>query len=202
MDFALRRERAIKETKKKLRETLNADHVLIHAWRTTQDKNALAWWLATVLPHLDTKEAKQAVAKNGRESWEETGIGADMEDEGWQLLQDICNDKQPDIEELASQTAPNLTALLGAEKASELINAAGGLNALSRMTQRDCQRLGNESGEFGGKNKKSILEEHEFATSDRAIRILASRSVLAARIDANNGEFKGDRLRQEVLYAQ
>jgi nucleolar protein 56 len=125
-----------------------------------------------------------------------------MDEEGWKLLQAVCKDKTPDIQELAAQVAPNTTALLGAEKAAELLSAAGNLLALSRMTQRDCQALGNESGQFSNKNKKSILENHEFATSDRALRILSSRTVLAARIDANNGEFKGDRLRQEVLYAQ
>lgn len=202
MDFSAQRERAIQNVKRKLRETLNPDQVLIHAWRVTQDEKALGWWLATILPHLETKKAKQEVAKNGRDAWNEQGIGADMEDKGWQLLQQICKGKEINLEELAQEVAPNTTTLLGVDKAAELLSAAGGLVALSRLTQRDCQALGNESGQFGSKNKKSILEEHEFATSDRALRILASRSVLAARIDANNGEFKGDRLRQEVLYAQ
>ena len=202
MDFVERREEAIEDVRKKLRETLSADRVLIHAWRTTQDKNALGWWLATVLPHLETKEAKNAVKKQGKDAWDPDGIGANMEDEGWRILQDICKGKEPDIEELAHEAAPNTATLLGVEKAAELISAAGGLVALSRMTQRDCQALGNESGQFGGKDKKSIMQDHEFATSDRALRILCSRAVLAARIDANNGDFKGDRLRQEVLYAQ
>lgn len=202
MDFAARRQEAIEDVRKKLRQTLTPDRVLIHAWRTTQDKNALGWWLKTVLPHLDTQEAKKAVKKNGQEAWDPEGTGANMEEEGWKILQAICKDNKPDIEDLANEAAPNTSALLGAEKAAELISAAGGLVALSRMTQRDCQQLGNESGQFGGKDKKSIMEQHEFATSDRALRILSSRAVLAARIDANNGEFKGDRLRQEVLYAQ
>ena len=202
MDFTARREKAIQDVKKKLRETLSPDRVLIHAWRTTQHEQAINWWLATVLPHMESKQAKQEVAKNQAKAWNPEGIGANMDEEGWQLLQSVCKDKKIDLEELAAQVAPNTTALLGAEKASELISAAGSLTALSRLTQRDCQALGNESGQFGNKNKKSILEEHEFATSDRALRILSSRTVLAARIDANNGEFKGDRLRQEVLYAQ
>lgn len=202
MDFSARREQALEDVKKKLRETLTPDHVLIHAWRTTQDPKALGWWLATILPHLETPQAKKEVATHGRKAWDKQGIGADMEDDGWELLQATCKGEEPDIEALATEVAPNCVALLGVQKAAELISAAGGIIKLSRLTQRDCQALGNESGQFGAKNKKSILQEHEFATSDRALRILASRSVLAARIDANNGEFKGDRLRQEVLYAQ
>ena len=200
MDFSARREQAINETKNKLRETLQEDEVLIHLYRSINTKQGLDNWLFTVLP--EEEDAKKAVKKQASKAWNEQGIGARMLEEHWKLLEAIVKKKDVDFEDFANQVAPNLCAVCGAETASQLISEAGSLQKLSRLTQRDCQMLGNESGMFGGPQKKSILESHELASSDRALRILCSRAVLAARIDAHNGEFKGDKLHQEVLYAQ
>ncbi|MFT4250025.1 MAG: hypothetical protein ACMXYD_01550 [Candidatus Woesearchaeota archaeon] len=200
MDFSARREQAINETKNKLRETLREDEVLIHLYRSINTKQGLDNWLLTVLPQ--EKDAKNTVKKQASKAWNEQGIGAKMLEEHWQLLEAAVKKKKIDFEAFAQTVAPNLCAVCGAETAAELISEAGSLEKLSRLTQRDCQNLGNESGVFGAKPKKSILESHELASSDRALRILCSRAVLAARIDAHNGEFKGDKLHQEVLYAQ
>ncbi len=200
MDFSTLQEQALTETKKKLREKLTEDKTLIYAYKCTQDEKALLHWLQTIVP--DVQNAQEEVARKGREAWNAQGIGADMDEQGWNVLQALCKGEKPNIEQLALTVAPNTTTLLGAIEAARLIAHAGGIHALSRMTQRDCQVLGNESGQFGGPQKKSLMEEHELATNDRALRILCSRTVLAARIDANKGEFKGEKLRQEVLYAQ
>ena len=200
MDFASRRENAISIVKKKLREKLHTDQVLIHLYRSVNAKNGIDYWLQAVVPEL--KDAKKEVAKKGKDAWDPEGIGAAMNDEHWKLLVDVIKEKDVDVETYIQDIAPNLSAVCGSDTAAQLICGAGGLEKLSRMTQRDCQSLGDEAGQFGGPSKKSILESHELATSDRALRILASRSILAARIDAHNGEFKGDKLHQEVLYAQ
>jgi RNA processing factor Prp31 len=200
MDFAVRRERAIADTKRKLREPLHDDNILIHLYRSKTTDSGMQHWLETIVPELEN--AEETIKKKGKEAWDPQGNGAQMGDAHWKLLVQTLKGEKVDIEEYTQDVAPNLTAVCGWETAARLMSAAGSLEGLSRMTQRDCQNLGNESGQFGGKSKKSVLEEHELASSDRALRILGSRSVLAARIDAHNGEFKGDKLHQEVLYAQ
>ena len=182
---------------------MTSDRVLIYAWRCLENKpRALEQWLFAILPHLTPDQARKKVLTRGPKAWNSQGIGGDMDEKGWNALQKLCNWRVPKLDELSQHTAKNLHVLLGADCSAELLDAAGGLQALARMTQRDCLMLGNESGMFGGPRRKSILEKHELATSDRALRILSSRVILAARLDAYGTHFKGDSLRQEVLYAQ
>ncbi len=203
MDFAGWRQQAIEEVRSKLREPLTPDSVLVHAYRCVEGREgALEHWLFAVLPDMEPAEARDAIAKDGREAWQANGIGADMDDSGWKALKQVCKGRTPKLDKLAQHAGKNLHALLGAETMAAFIEAAGSMTALSKLTQRDAMRLGNESGTFGGPQRKSLLERHELATNERALRVLASRAVLAARLDVFKGQFKGESLRQEVLYAQ
>ncbi len=203
MDFSSRRDAAIMAAKKKLREPLPPDKIIIYSYRYNNDMPcALEHWLFAVMPCTHPSEAKDLIARLGRDAWKTDGRGSDMCSLGWDMLISACKGEKVVIDELCEREVPNLSALLGVEQAARFIDAAGGLDKLSRMTQRDCLKLGNESGTFGGRRKKGLIECHELATTDKAVRILCSRTVLAARLDFYKGMFKGDSLRQEVLYAQ
>jgi hypothetical protein len=203
MDFAARRQEALEKTRRELRRPLTADQVLVHAWRCVQGKpKALERWLFAVLPEVIPTIARAEVAKNGSDAWNEQGRGAAMDEQGWKALRAVCKGRAPNLHRLAETAGKNLYALLGAHAMAEMIDKAGGMGQLARMTQRDCMRLGDESGTFGGRKSKSILERHELATNERSLRVLSSRAVLAARLDVYKGQYKGDSLRQEVLYAQ
>lgn len=200
MDFAELRAHAIETVREQLRDPLSKDEVLVHAYRCTINApDALEHWLFALFPDTGPNVARDRVKKKGADAHDKKGIGATMDEQGWESLVLVCKGKQPDLQALAEHAAPNLTALLGATAAADIINCAGSLMALSRTTQRDCTLLGSGAART---QKEGILFKHELAKSERALRVLASRTVLAARLDAYSGNFKGDSLRQEVLYAQ
>ncbi len=202
MDFAELRAQAIDTARTKLRAPLAKDEVLIHAYRCkTNAPDALEHWLFALFPQVEPNKARELVKKKGKDAHDPEGIGANMDEKGWESLILVCNGKQPKIDALAKHAAPNMHALLGAQATAEIVECAGSLMALSRMTQRDCMMLGNQ-GMFGGAQKNSILFKHELARTERSLRVLSSRTVLAARLDVYSGNFKGESLRQEVLYAQ
>lgn len=203
MEFEGLREQAIATVRESLQAELTEDQILVFAYRVAIDRpKALERWLFAVLPEMEPNKARDLVASKGKDAWSDKGLGANMSEEGWKALQGACKGKVPNIDKLAETAAKNLNALVGPDVTAELIEAAGGLQCMTRITQRDCLTLGNEAGQFGGKSRKSIVERHELATSDRAARILSSRIVLAARLDYYKGQYKGEALRQEVLYAQ
>lgn len=203
MDFAARRQEAIERVRKELRKELPADLVLIHAWRCAEARpKALEHWLFAVLPDMHPDGARDAVAKNGSDAWDENGRGAAMSPDEWKALQQVCTNRKVNLDKLADRAGKNLYTLLGSLAMAELLEAAGGIQQLARMTQRDCMILGSERQIAGEPRRKSILERHELTKNDRSLRVLASRVVLAARLDVYKGMFKGESLKQEVLYAQ
>lgn len=203
MDFAEIRVQAIEDARTKLRHPLAKDEVLIHAYRCTKNTpDALEHWLFALFPQTEPNKARELVKKKGADAHDTKGIGATMDEKGWQSLVLVCKGKQPKLADLAHHAAPNLATLLGPKAAAQIVDCAGSLMKLSRMTQRDCMMLGNEAGQFGGEPKTSILKKHELARSERSLRVLSSRTVLAARLDVYSGNFKGESLRQEVLYAR
>jgi len=203
MDFAELRAKAIDIAREQLRAPLTKDEVLVHAFRCMINApDALEHWLFAIFPQTEPNAARELVREKGKQAFDGNGIGATMDDKGWESLILVCNGKQPKIDLLAKHAAPNMHALLGAQATAEIVDAAGSLMLLSRMTQRDCMMLGNHPGVFGANPTDSILFKHELAKTERSLRVLSSRTVLAARLDVYSGNFKGESLRQEVLYAQ
>ncbi len=201
MDFAEIRAQAVDTAREQLRNPLSKDEVLIYAYRClTNAPDALEHWLFALFPQIEPNKARELVKKKETGAHDDQGIGANMDEKGWESLILVCNGKQPKIDALAKHAAPNMHALLGAHATAEIVECAGSLMRLSRMTQRDCMMLGNAT--LTGNPKNSILFKHELAKTERSLRVLSSRTVLAARLDVYSGNFKGESLRQEVLYAQ
>ncbi|MCL2148167.1 MAG: ribosomal biogenesis protein [Methanomassiliicoccaceae archaeon] len=112
------------------------------------------------------------------------------------------------ISEIAAEAAPNMCALLGAPLSARLISLAGGLGRLSSLPSSTVQLLGAEKAMFrhlrSGKRppKHGVLYQHPdvhrspYWQRGKIARALAGKALIAAKVDANGGEFVGDALRE------
>lgn len=115
------------------------------------------------------------------------------------------------IEEAMKETAPNMTALAGSILAARIISLAGGLERLSRLPASTIQVLGAEDSFFRFlKTKKNppkhgvIFQLPEIRSAQKSIRgkisrVFAAKLAIAARADFFEGEFIGDKLRNDFL---
>ncbi|MDR1404087.1 MAG: ribosomal biogenesis protein [Candidatus Methanoplasma sp.] len=113
------------------------------------------------------------------------------------------------IAEIASRTAPNMCALAGAPLSARLISLAGGLDRLSSLPSSTVQLLGAEKAMFrhlkSGKRppKHGVIFQHPdihrspYWQRGKIARAIAGKILIAAKIDANRGQFRGDTLREE-----
>jgi len=117
------------------------------------------------------------------------------------------------IESRMAFIAPNLSAITGTEIAARLMGIAGGLDALSKIPACNVQVLGVKRKNLGGLSAaKADLHAGLVASTDiiaacpplwkqKALRLVAAKCVLAARIDAMQDDAtgqKGKELREEI----
>ncbi|KAJ3694796.1 hypothetical protein LUZ60_000173 [Juncus effusus] len=117
------------------------------------------------------------------------------------------------VESRMGYIAPNLSAVVGSSVASKLMGTAGGLNGLAKMPACNVQLLGSKRKNLAGFStatsqlRVGYLEQTEVFLSTppslrtRAVRLLASKSTLAARIDSIRGDPSGKAgrsLREEI----
>lgn len=112
--------------------------------------------------------------------------------------------------ELMNDVAPNLTALIGPTLSAKLISLAGGLESLARMPASTIQVLGAEKALFRALRtgtrppKHGLIFQHALLHQSprwqrgKIARALAGKLAIAARLDAFEGEFKGEELRREI----
>jgi nucleolar protein 56 len=113
------------------------------------------------------------------------------------------------ISEIASEAAPNMCALVDAPLAARIISLAGGLGRLSTLPSSTVQLLGAEKAMFrhlrSGKRppKHGVIYQHPdihrspYWQRGKIARALAGKVLIAAKIDYNKGEFRGDTLKEE-----
>jgi len=113
------------------------------------------------------------------------------------------------ISDIASEAAPNMCAVIGAPLSARLISLAGGLGRLSTLPSSTVQLLGAEKAMFrhlrSGKRPPKhgvIYQDPEVHRSPywqrgKIARALAGKVLIAAKIDANKGEFRGDVLKKD-----
>ncbi len=114
------------------------------------------------------------------------------------------------IEEHVDKVAPNVKAIVGAPIAARLIALAGGLKEMALMPSSTIQLLGAEKALFralktGAKPPKhgviyQMPELHSCKWWQRGniARAIAGKLTIAARIDAFQGEYRGDELRMDL----
>jgi nucleolar protein 56 len=114
------------------------------------------------------------------------------------------------LDALMKEYCPNVHALAGTLITAKLIAHAGGLMDLAKMPASTVQLLGAEKALFrhlktGARPPKyGVIFQHPLISKarredkGRASRALADKISIAARVDAFEGKFIGDRLKQEL----
>jgi nucleolar protein 56 len=112
------------------------------------------------------------------------------------------------IDGLVDGLCPNLCAVVGGPLSARLISLAGGLERLASLPSSTVQLLGAEKAMFrhlrSGKRppKHGIIYQHPavhgapYWQRGSISRALAGKALIAAKIDAYGGEYRGDELRE------
>jgi len=139
--------------------------------------------------------------------------------EGCDAIIELLNSKKKIysyVESRMNLIAPNLTAIIGPEIAARLMGIAGGLKELSEMPSCNMQVLGVKRNILGGfastvanmhqgmLGQTDIMINTPADLKQRAIRLLAAKCALAARIDsymttAQSNSAEGVRLREVII---
>ncbi|MHA1303105.1 MAG: C/D box methylation guide ribonucleoprotein complex aNOP56 subunit [Candidatus Heimdallarchaeaceae archaeon] len=149
-----------------------------------------------------------------------SSMGADFDNRDLQPLQRLANRTldlfeekrylEQWIEEQVDKVAPNMKAVIGAPITARLIALAGGLKEMALMPSSTVQLLGAEKALFralktGAKPPKHGViyqtpELHGCKWWQRGniSRAIAGRLTIAARIDAFQGEYRGNELRMDL----
>ena len=219
-------------------EPIPRDRNLVHAIRGLDDliesgnllNERLHEWYGMHFPELsdiakDDKYARLISEYGGREdiishlSIDISSIGADVDDRDLTEIMRLADAvvrlyeekerMEAYISEIASETAPNMCAVIDAPLSARLISLAGGLGRLSTLPSSTVQLLGAEKAMFrhlrSGKRppKHGVIYQHPhvhrspYWQRGKIARALAGKVLIAAKIDANDGEFRGDILREE-----
>ncbi|PHH68907.1 hypothetical protein CDD80_7158 [Ophiocordyceps camponoti-rufipedis] len=152
-----------------------------------------------------------------------TSKGHDMSPEELQRVRKACDmvislhkAKNMLVEYVQSRMtvfAPNLTALIGSLTAAQLLNAAGGLTGLSKTPACNIPSWGSKKRQAGLATNVGIRQQGYLYHSDmiqhipndlkkQAMRIVAAKLVLAARVDrihSSSDGRTGDELRSACL---
>lgn len=114
------------------------------------------------------------------------------------------------IETLTKSTIPNLSATAGPMLAARFLALAGGLDKLAKLPSSTVQLLGAEKALFrhlrgeGKAPKYGILFGHVYVQKapkelkGKVARLVASKLVLAARLDRFSDKDNGDELKKEL----
>lgn len=146
-------------------------------------------------------------------------IGSDFRDEDMSAVQDLADtlcriyDDKKRIEEyidsIVGDVCPNMCAILGGPLSARMISLAGGLHRLASLPSSTVQLLGAEKAMFRhlktGKRppKHGAIYQHPdvhrapYWQRGNIARALAGKVSIAAKIDAYDGEFRGDELNKE-----
>eukprot|EP01094_Clydonella_sp_ATCC50884_P028189 TRINITY_DN8378_c0_g1_i1.p1 TRINITY_DN8378_c0_g1~~TRINITY_DN8378_c0_g1_i1.p1 ORF type:complete len:516 (+),score=182.80 TRINITY_DN8378_c0_g1_i1:93-1640(+) len=115
---------------------------------------------------------------------------------------ELDNAREKNLSYVASRMeflAPNLSAIVGTSVAAKLIGAAGGLMALARMPASNVQMLGSSHKSLAGFSTAStvrhvgyifecdIMRNTPPSVRKQAIRLISTKSTLAARADCYSG---------------
>lgn len=109
------------------------------------------------------------------------------------------------VESRMSHIAPNLCALIGSSVAAQLVGLAGGLTALSKIPSCNVQVMGQDRNRQAGMGLSNIsaglhtgvlgncelIQKQPPFLRKKALKIVAAKVVLVARMDSYQSEFDG-----------
>lgn len=147
-------------------------------------------------------------------------MGAGMAEEDLQQIQDLSKNvlnfyelrkgMEKYLDTAMNEVAPNTRALAGSLLGARLISIAGSLHNLAMRPASTIQVLGAEKALFrslktGARPPKhglifqhNLLHDAKRWQRGKIARALAGKIAIAVRIDAFNGNYAGDRLKNEV----
>ena len=147
-------------------------------------------------------------------------MGAKIDEEDLQWIESFAKDVlnllklRKNIEEyvdkVMKEVAPNMSSLVSPVLSARLISIAGGLENLAKMPSSTLQVLGAEKALFRALKtgsrppKHGIIFQHAPVHQaprwqrGKVARVVSGKLSIAARIDAFEGEFMGERLKTEV----
>jgi nucleolar protein 56 len=114
------------------------------------------------------------------------------------------------IERLGKKTVPNLTTIAGSILAARLLELAGGLDKLAKMSSSKIQLLGAEKALFrhlkgeGRSPKYGLLFSHPYVqaapgeSKGKVARLVAAKLSLAARVDFFSKEDRSAEMKREL----
>ncbi len=193
--------------------------------------NKLREWYSIYIPEFerecveDQKFVEIVVSKSREEILSDLGVeqsmGAEVEERDREAVDSYaefvknCHSEKEELEEYLEEKmeefCPNLLAVAGKKIGAELLNEAGSLKKLSRITSGTLQLLGAEKALFRHlKNKKHSPPKHglifnhplvqgaDAELKGKTARKLADKLSIAVKIDYFKGDFKGEELKEEL----
>ena len=222
------REKAIKETKEKVRkEFFRRDNLIVQAVRTMdvidRTSNLLLEqvrdWYSIYYPEL-AFETPDGYLENVVELKKEESLGADFGKQDLERIKEFAEavrklrNERKEIEKylevLMEKETPNIKAVIGPIIGARLIAIAGSLKKLSEFPSSTVQILGAEKALFAHLKKGVKPPKHGMILAypkiksapkklrGRIARKVASKISIAAKVDYFKGDFIGDRLGNEL----
>ncbi|MFP4116556.1 MAG: NOP5/NOP56 family protein [Candidatus Aenigmatarchaeota archaeon] len=224
----------ILRTRKEIKSSVKKDKVAAQAVSALQDlrritnelSERLQEWYGLYYPELSVEEnekyAELAAELDGREDFEDYAgsMGIDLDRKDIEAMRSFARqvksvyEQEEEIKEylenVMKDIAPNVTHIIGAEMAAQLISLAGSLKKLARMPSSKIQLLGAEKALFrhlkgGGKPPKhGIIYNHPYIQQTpedkrgKAARAIASKLMMAARTDQYTDKFKGEKYKEKL----
>jgi nucleolar protein 56 len=163
--------------------------------------------------NLDDKRLNQFKEKSSGMDFNEQDVNAvKMFASNITKLYELRESLSKYLSTLLKEIAPNFSALAGDMIAAKLMSRAGGLERLSLLPSSTLQLLGSEKALFRflkskGRSKSpkfGLIYNHPLIQNSpkdkqgKIARLLASKLVIAARIDYYSKEYKGDKIKKEL----
>lgn len=215
-------------TKKKVKESVKFDTLLVQAINNIDELNKSANLLAKRLREwyeLYNPEFSKEAADNKKfaelivqkKDLKKNGMGADLSKddlkpvtrlaEELHRLYKLKDEETEYVKDVMEKNCPNLSKVAGVLIGAKLIELAGSLEKLAKLPSSTVQLLGAEKALFrhiktGAKSPKyGVIFAHPFLAKEKSgkkARALADKISLAAKVDFFKGEYAGDRLLQEL----
>ena len=226
------RESNLKETKKKIKESVTDDLLIVqtinHIEDLTKVLNILAKdlreWYGYYNPEfsreIENHEEFVSLILDKKDKKIKNGMGGDLKKEDLKPILELCNQindmykfkqkQEKYLEDLMTNVCPNITAITGSIIGAQLIQHAGSLKSLILMPSSTVQLLGAEEALFrhiktGARcPRHGLIINHPLISKasqkdhGKIARALASKILLAAKVDYFKGKFIGDKLLKDI----
>jgi len=224
MNWDKLREQALKDTKKKVADSVNDDNLIIQSISAVEELTKtsnlllrrLREWYELINPehskNTPSDEKFLRTIKNDSKSVMGAQLGKKDTEKIYELAHtiDMINQDQAQfdryVEEVMARHCPNILAITGATIGARILREAGSLEKLAKIQASTIQMYGAEKALFrhlrtGAKPPKyGYLIHHPLVMKGKgkAARALADKIGIAAKVDYFKGEPIGEKLREQL----